>query len=730
LAVADIITKIGPYLSEKDKDIVEKAYAFAARAHAGQYRLSGEDFIEHPVAVAVILTELEVDADTLAAALLHDVVEDTPVKLTDIAAAFGEDVAKLVDGVTKLSRIEFRTRVEEQVSNLRKMFLAMAEDWRVVLIRLADRLHNLRTLAPLALERQQQTAQETLEIYAPLAHRLGIWRLKWELEDLSFKYLYPEEHRVLARSIAVKRSQREQEVRDVMTRLKERVGREGISCEVQGRAKNLYSIYRKMVKEGKELSDIYDLIAVRVIVGTVTDCYEVLGICHTMWRPMPGRFKDYIAMPKPNGYQSLHTTVVGPRGEPLEIQIRTRDMDRTAEYGSAAHWRYKESRRPKDAEFEEKMSWLRQLLDWQREMTDAREFMEALKLDVFNDEVFVFTPKGDVVNLPVGSTPLDFAYKIHTDIGHHCVGAKVNGRIVPLTYKVNTGDIIEILINRQSLGPSRDWLEIVKTQQARSKIRTFFKKQLREEEIQKGKEIIEKELQRVGLKMQQVDELKVFDLLLQKLGYSSLQDLWAAVAYGGVRPIHVVSRIRDEVSRLKPELLPPKEEVVSKSYRRHRGPEEAVVVKGMRDFLVRLARCCNPVPGDSIIGYITRGRGVSVHRLDCPSLKTFEDKERYIEVSWIKSVKASYPVELSISGSDRPGLFADVTSVLASLGTNISNASAKGEPDGNATVKITFEIHDLDELAEVVNKIKQIKGITHVDRVLGRSTSFHSGGKL
>ena len=474
------------YLTPDEIALIERAYEFASRAHVGQRRLSGEDYIRHPIAVVSILTELQGDAETLAAAMLHDVVEDTSVKLEEIKASFGEEIAKLVDGVTKLSRIEFRSRFEEQVSNLRKMFLAMAEDWRVVVIRLADRLHNLRTLDPLPLDRQKATARETLDIYAPLAHRLGIWRLKWELEDLSFKHLYPEEYKSLSRTIAARRTERESAVAVVIERLKEKMEQEGIEAEVQGRAKNLYSIYRKMKDEGKDLSEIYDLIAVRVIVDTVNDCYEVLGLCHTLWKPVPGRFKDYIAMPKPNGYQSLHTTVVGPRGEPFEVQIRTREMDQTAEYGSAAHWRYKEGARAKDQVFEQKMSWLRQLVEWQREMTDAREFMEALRVDVFHDEVFVFTPKSDVINLPVGSTPIDFAYRIHTDIGNRCVGAKVNGKIVPLSHKLETGDIVEILTSKQSAGPSLDWLDIVKTASARSKIRSWFKKLLREEDIERG----------------------------------------------------------------------------------------------------------------------------------------------------------------------------------------------------------------------------------------------------
>jgi len=716
VSVSGLRLDIAESLSTKDAELVEKAYEFARKAHEGQHRLSGEEFIEHPLAVAKILAEMEGDAVTLAAALLHDTVEDTDVSLQDIEKEFGPEVAKLVDGVTKLARIEFKSPVEEQVSNLRKMFLAMAEDWRVVVIRLADRLHNLRTLYALSPEKQKATAEETLEIYAPLAHRLGIWRFKWELEDLAFKYLHPEEYRSLAHSIAKHRSHREAEAAMVMAALKERLIRAGIPAEVQSRAKNLYSIYRKMQRQGKALSEIYDLIAARVIVNTVTDCYEVLGICHTLWKPVPGRFKDYIAMPKPNGYQSLHTTVVGPLGEPFEIQIRTREMDRTAEYGSAAHWRYKEGTRG-DESFEEKMAWLRQLLDWQREMTDAREFMEALKLDIFNDEVFVFTPKGDVIDLPVGSTPLDFAYRIHTDIGNHCVGAKANGKMVPLDYKLQNGDIVEIIVNRQSGRPSMDWLDIVKTPSARSKIRQFFKKELRDEDILRGRTQLEKEILKAGLKPDCLDDEEIRERVLERLRFTDFEDVYAAIAYGGLSPVHVASRIKEEVQKKTPpapeQALPPRIEAPAKP----RGPEDAVIVKGMRDLLVRLAHCCNPVPGDPIIGYITRGRGVSVHRLDCPSLENFKDRERFVEVSWDENSQGAYPSSVEVRAHDRPGLFADITGILARAGANILSASAKGNSDGSAFINVTFETHDLEELKRLTKQMRDVRGVTEVRRV-------------
>jgi guanosine-3',5'-bis(diphosphate) 3'-pyrophosphohydrolase len=719
MAVKRLQDDIGAYLTEQDRELVQRAYVFAAKAHEGQFRLSGEDYIEHPVAVARILSELEGDAHTLAAALLHDVAEDTDVTIEEIRQEFGVEIARLVDGVTKLSRIQFHSRMEEQVSNLRKMFLAMAEDWRVVVIRLADRLHNLRTLDALPVDKQKQTAEETLDIYAPLAHRLGIWRFKWELEDLGFRYLYPEEYRSLAKQMVAKRSEREAEVAMVISRLQNLLQEHGIQADVQGRAKNLYSIYRKTKRLGIDMSQIYDLLAVRVITATVSDCYEVLGLAHTLWKPMPGRFKDYIAMPKPNGYQSLHTTVLGPLGQPFEIQIRTREMDRTAEYGSAAHWKYKERR--SDQSFDQKMSWLRQLLDWQREMTDAGEFMEALRLDVFNDEVFVFTPKGDVIDLPVGSTPLDFAYRIHTDVGHQCVGAKVNGKLVPLSYKLNTGDIVEILTSRQSSGPSRDWLDIVKTSQARSKIRSFFRKLLREEDIARGKTTLEAEVQqKLGVKLADLIDAGVAGNVLRKLNYPDLQSLYAAISYGGISAVHVTTRLRDEAAKTAPDLLPKREEAPKVVPRKPRGPEEAVTVKGMSGFLVRLAQCCSPLPGDPIIGYITRGRGVTVHRLDCPTLMSLTDTERFIEASWETEVRASYPAEILIEGVDRPGLFAEITSVIAEMGSNITNATARGNPEGTARITIQFETHDLDEFKKVVASIRQIDGIIGVRRVFGK----------
>jgi guanosine-3',5'-bis(diphosphate) 3'-pyrophosphohydrolase len=719
MAVTKLQDDIGAYLSDQDKQLVQRAYVFAAKAHQGQFRLSGEEYIEHPVAVARILSELEGDAHTLAAALLHDVVEDTDVTIEEIRQEFGVEIARLVDGVTKLSRIQFHSRMEEQVSNLRKMFLAMAEDWRVVVIRLADRMHNLRTLDALPVEKQKQTAEETLDIYAPLAHRLGIWRFKWELEDLGFRYLYPDEYRSLAKQMVAKRSEREAEVAMVISRLQDLLAQHGIQAEIQGRAKNLYSIYRKMKRQDTDISQIFDLLAVRVIVATVSDCYEVLGLAHTLWKPMPGRFKDYIAMPKPNGYQSLHTTVLGPLGQPFEIQIRTREMDRTAEYGSAAHWKYKERR--SDQSFDQKMSWLRQLADWQREMTDAGEFMEALKLDLFNDEVFVFTPKGDVIDLPVGSTPLDFAYRIHTDIGHQCVGAKVNGKLVPLSYKLNTGDIVEILTSRQSSGPSRDWLDIVKTSGARSKIRSFFRKQLREEDIARGKATLENEVQqKLDVKLADLIDAGVAGNVLRKLNYPDLQSVYAAISYGGISAVHLTTMLREEAAKTAPDLLPKREEAPKAVPKKPRGPEEAVIVKGMDGMLVRLAQCCSPLPGDPIIGYITRGRGVTIHRLDCPTLLSLTDTERFIEASWKAEVRASYPVEILVEGGDRPGLFAEVTSVIANMGSNITNATARGQPDGTARITIQFETHDLNELKKVVASIRQIEGIMAVKRVFGK----------
>lgn len=710
--IDEVLERIRRYAPEADLDGVRKAYEFAAQAHAGQRRDSGDSFIFHPLGVAAILAELEMDVTTIAAGLLHDVIEDTPVTLDQITAEFGREVSVLVDGVTKLGRLPFMSREEQQAENLRKMFLAMAQDIRVVLIKLADRLHNMRTLGHLPWDRQARIARETLEIYAPLAHRLGMWRVKWELEDLALRYLEPGEYYKLVEKVARKRKEREGLIEQARAVLKKTLDEAHIPCELQGRAKHFYSIYEKMRLKGKAFEEIYDLIAIRVIVNSVRDCYAVLGIVHSLWKPMPGRFKDYIAMPKSNMYQSLHTTVIGPAGEPLEIQIRTWDMHRTAEYGIAAHWRYKEGTRTV-SEFEEKLSWLRQLLEWQRDMKDVHDFMETLKIDLFKDEVFVFTPKGDVKNLPAGSTPVDFAYSVHTDIGHRCIGARVNGRMVPLDYQLTNGDIVEIITSKGPGAPSLDWLAFVKTSKARNKIRQWVREVRREEAVPRGRDLIEKELRRQGLEVH--DNLKEDKLLVaaKRLGFTDPEDLLASVGDGKVSPAMVVARLAPERLALEKEEKEPTQLVP----RRKRPSGQGVRVKGVDNVLVRMARCCNPVPGDEIIGYITRGKGISVHRRDCPNIAWLRSSpERNIEVEWEFGEDNSYPVELEIEAHDRVALLSNIMSAITELRANISAVNARTTKDHMAVVNMVVEITGIDHLNSIMNRVRRVHGVTDVHR--------------
>jgi len=719
--IEEILTRVQGYNPRADLTLIRAAYALAEEAHRGQYRQSGEEYIVHPLAVADILSELEMDAPAIAAGMLHDVVEDTGVSLNEIEKRFGPEVARLVDGVTKLNRLGFRSHQEEQVENLRKMFFAMAEDLRVIIIKLADRLHNMRTLKALPPEKQKEIARETMEIYAPLAHRLGIWRIKWELEDLAFRYLDPEKYRELAEKVAMKRQEREEYIKQVVAILRERLTALGFKAEIQGRAKHLYSIYKKM-QEGRDFSQIYDLMAVRVIVDTIKDCYGVLGTVHTLWKPIPGRFKDYIAMPKANMYQSLHTSVIGPRGEPFEIQIRTWEMHWTAEFGVAAHWRYKEGNRT-DKDFDQKLAWLRQVLEWQRELKDANEFMESLKIDLFDDEVFVFTPKGDVVDLPLGSTPVDFAYQIHTDVGNRCVGAKVNGKITPLNYQLKNGDIVEIITSKQAAGPSPDWLNFVKTSGARHKIKQWFKKERREENIALGREALEREVRRLGLEPHEVLREERMAELAKKLSFLTTDDLVAAVGYGGLSPQQVVSRLSEEYRKEKKEQelanlveVKPDARLVSEFGK----PSQGIRVRGISNVLIRLARCCNPVPGDPIVGFITRGRGVSVHRMDCPNVDILaRERDRLIEVTWDESqASGTYPVELEIRALDRPGLLSDVAGVVAETRTNILSANVRtSRGQRSASIDLILEIKDLKQLQYIANKIERVKDVISVERV-------------
>lgn len=714
-----LAAEVKKYNPNADIQFLEKAYQFAAKAHEGQLRVSGEPFINHPLNVAFILAGLELDVITVIAGLLHDVVEDTEARLDEIEKEFGAEVALLVDGVTKLSRIQYKSKMEQKVENLRKMFLAMAKDIRVIMIKLADRLHNMRTLKYMNSEKQKETAHETLEIFAPLAHRLGIYKLKWELEDLAFRYLEPEKYYELVDGIAKKRAAREEYIKNVINIIRDNLAVVGIEADIQGRPKNFHSIYNKMREQNKELHEIYDLMAIRIIVESVKDCYGVLGIIHSIWKPIPGRFKDYIAMPKSNMYQSLHTTVIGLQGEPLEIQIRTWEMHRTSEYGIAAHWRYKEGSGG-DKEFEQKLSWLRQLLEWQNDMRDAREFMETLKIDLFSDTVFVFTPKGDVVELPNQSVPIDFAYRIHTQVGHRCVGAKVNNKLVPLDYKLKNGDIIEIVTSKQANGPSRDWLNIVQTSEARSKIRAWFKKENRDENIVKGKDILEREIKKLGYE-EPADFVKTDKLgqIAKKMNFVTVDDLYCALGMGVVTPQQVIIKVRDESKKDK--VISIDDFVNKEPKKKKHGSSNGVIVKGEDDVLIRLARCCNPVPGDPIVGYITRGRGVSVHRQDCRNVKIgLGEEERMIEVSWDIDEEATYHVHLEISANDRAGLLNDVMTVLSELKISADYVSARGNKNRMANIDLILEVSSLKQLENIMGKLRHIKDVYDVWRVTPR----------
>ncbi|MFY9114365.1 MAG: bifunctional (p)ppGpp synthetase/guanosine-3',5'-bis(diphosphate) 3'-pyrophosphohydrolase [Dethiobacteria bacterium] len=693
-----------------------EAYNFALRAHSGQKRVSGESYIVHPLGVAKILAELELDPVTIVAGILHDVVEDTEVTIEDLEKEFGSEISLLVDGVTKLSRLEFKTKEEQQAETLRKMFLAMAQDIRVILIKLADRTHNLRTLRHLHTDKQKEIARETLDIYAPLAHRLGIYKIKGEMEDLSFRYLQQEKYYELVDKLAKKRREREEFINQAIKVLRSNLERVNIPSEIQGRPKHLFSIYMKMKQQNKKLSEIYDLTAIRIIVDTIKDCYGALGVVHTIWRPIPGRFKDFIAMPKPNMYQSLHTTVVGAENELIEIQIRTWDMHRTAEYGIAAHWYYKEKLKGEDQEFIKKLSWLRQLLEWQQDSRDALEFVENIKLDLFTDEVFVFTPKGDVIDLPSGAIPLDFAYRIHTDIGNRCVGCRVSGRLVPLDYILKTGDIVEVITSKQG-APSRDWLKMVKTSTARNRIRAWFKKERREENIEKGRELLEKELRR-----QRTDSSPLLkESLIKDVGIRfnihTADDLYAAVGYGGVSTNQVISRLKEEYAKRHgsdEELVLPES---GKRVRKTPHGSQGVWIHGLDNILTRFARCCNPVPGDDIQGVVTVGRGISVHRKDCINIRGDRiAPERLVDASWMEVPDALYPVEIEISAADRPKLLSDIVSSISENRINIT--AVKGKTDRNyiSTINLTLMVKDYNHLQQVINNIKKVEDVITVRR--------------
>ena len=704
-----LIEKIRDYLPPKKVALVEEAYRFAEEAHRGQVRLSGEPYLEHPLHTALILAELQLDASSLAAALLHDIPEDCGIPVSDIEAKFGSEIGKLVNGVTKLSKVPWpvakAAATDVQAENLRKMLVAMAEDLRVVYIKLADRLHNMRTLDALSPERQRRISEETVEIYAPLASRLGIWELKWQLEDLSFRYLEPEKYHRVARLVASRRAQRESFISKVTGILQKEFGKASLRAEISGRPKHIYSIHQKVERydtQGKRFDDIHDLLALRVLVSTIPDCYAAVGIIHSLWRPLHEAFDDYIANPKPNGYQSLHTAVMALGTTPLEVQIRTRGMHHIDEYGVAAHWRYKEGAKT-DMKFEEKVAWLRQLIDWHRELSGAKEFLESVKTDIFIDQVFVYTPKGEIKDLPKGATSLDFAYRVHTELGHRCIGAKVNGRLVPLAYKLKNGDVVEIMSTKGAKGPSRDWLNphlgYVKTSHAAEKIRQWFKKQKRAENTEQGRQVLEKELKRLGI---QVDRQE----LAGQFNYSSLDDFLAAIGYGGITTHQVVMKIAAQQK-------PPKEEPDITPIK---SVPSTVRVMGVGDLVTQLAQCCRPVPGDKIIGYITRSKGVTVHRQDCYNIKHEKEKERFVEVDWGET-DAVYPVNVQVEAWDRVGLMRDITTVVAEEKINISAVNLAKNDDHNVTEFFTLQTKDLAQLSRIMARIEGIRGVVSVSRI-------------
>ncbi|MBC7075029.1 MAG: bifunctional (p)ppGpp synthetase/guanosine-3',5'-bis(diphosphate) 3'-pyrophosphohydrolase [Syntrophomonadaceae bacterium] len=714
-----IIEKIREHEPNADFKLIRKAYNYARMAHSGQKRISGKPYITHPVEVATILAGIEMDVASICAALLHDVIEDTSVTYKDILDEFGEEIALLVEGVTKLSRINFNSKEEAQAENLRKMFIAMAKDIRVIVIKLADRLHNMRTLGYQSERKQQEIARETLEIFAPLAHRLGIFKFKWELEDLAFYYLDSEMYHEIANRLKKKRRDREDYVHDLIQQIRDGLRQIGIEADIQGRPKNIYSIYRKMLKQRKDIDEIYDKIAIRVLVDDVRDCYGVLGIIHTMWKPLPGRFKDYIATPKPNMYQSLHTTLIGRGGEPFEVQIRTWDMHRTAEYGIAAHWRYKEGINPREEEFDKKLSWLRQILEWQQDIKDTREFMESLKIDLFDDTVFVFTPKGAVIELPKDATPVDFAYRVHTEVGHQCIGARVNGRIVPLDSTLSNGDIVEIITSKGSSGPTYDWLNFVKTSSAKSRIKQWFKREKRKENILKGRDILEKELKKKHLDPRELLKEEKLTEVVKRFSFNSIDDLLAAVGDGVVTANQVINKQKElyfHDTQVEDMITTP-----ARDKKRAFQDKEitALRIKGVDNVVIRLARCCNPLPGDPVLGYITRGRGVSVHRKDCPNLQNYlrNEKDRILEVEWSDD-KGIYSVELEVRAFDRPRLTTDVMNVIADFKIQINSVYSRVTKNRLAVMNFKLEIKDIGHLQAVMQRIQKVKDVLSVRRVL------------
>ena len=709
MTIDDLIEKIKTYNPNVDEIEIRSAYELARVNHQGQKRNSGEDYIIHPLHVAMILADMNMDSATIIAGLLHDTIEDTSVTYEDIEKKFGKEIAELVDGVTKLKKLNYKSKAEKQAENIRKMVLAMAKDIRVIIVKLADRLHNMRTLEYMTEAKKIEKATETLEIYAPIADRLGMSRVKWELEDLSLRYLDPDEYYKLVDMVNKRRKEREELINSIIDTLKVNLERVGIKCEINGRPKNFYSIYKKMKVKGKVFDEIYDLSAVRILTNDIKDCYGALGVVHTLWKPIPGRFKDYIAMPKPNNYQSLHTTVIDNNGETFEVQIRTYQMHQTAEYGIAAHWKYKTGQ-TKTTSFDENLTWLRQLMEWQKDLNDPNDFMDTLKVDFFADEVFVFSPKGDVVNLPEGSTPIDFAYRIHTQVGNTCVGAKVNGRIVPLSYKLSSGNIVDIITNSNS-GPSLDWLNIVKSNQAKKKISQYFKIKDRDKNIEKGKEILEKEAKRLNYNVNEFLKDEWIDEVRAKLNVSTIDDLYAALGFGTVKLSQVTAKLIDIYNRFNKK--PIKNIVKSK----RKVQKSGIDVKGVDGVKVRIAKCCTPVPGDDIIGYITIGRGISVHRADCPNVNNNVEESRIVQVSWQKDEANSYEAAIEVRALDKPNVIGDVANRINEAKLNMTSLNARSTRDGDAIVDVILEITNIDELEGIIEKLKRVKNVFDVYRM-------------
>jgi len=714
--VDGLLRKVRAYNPKADVRQVQRAFDFAEESHRGQVRKSGEPFIRHPLGVAHILADMGMDTTTLVSALLHDVVEDTDLSLEKIESEFGDEVGAIVDGLTKLDRIEYRTREQEQAENVRKMIVAMARDIRVLVIKLADRLHNMRTLGSLPRARQEEKATETLEIYAPLAHRLGIFQIKWELEDLSFATLHPKRFVEIHNLVGKAEDERAEYTAGVLDEVNGQLRSVKVKAEVDGRPKHLYSVYEKMVLRGKEFSEIYDLVGIRVLVETVKDCYAALGAIHSIWKPVPGRFKDYIAMPKFNMYQSLHTTVIGPEGRPLEVQIRTQQMHRTAEFGIAAHWRYKESGKRKEEASD--IAWLAQMLEWQKEMADPREFMEGLRIDLYNDRAFCFTPKGDVVDLPAEATPIDFAYAIHTEVGHRCIGAKVNGKLVPLDYKLQTGDTVDVLTSKgQDGAPSRDWLQVVATPRARNKIRQWFSRERREDAMDTGRDMLQRELRKQGLPLKRLTTEDTLSRVAADLKYPSIDAMLVAVGEGHVSPQSVAVRLTRMISQDEEEEvaeIPP-----ARPVRLAPRSEKPVLVAGADDLWVNLARCCTPVPGDEIVGFVTRGRGVSVHRADCPNARALATQaDRFIDVSWRPGKGTSFVVAVQIEALDRKKLLGDVATALAEHQINILAATSTVGKDRVAKLRFTFELADITHLAGILQSVKKVDSVFDAYRVV------------